>query len=273
MVLIRLALGLALAYAVLVVLVWRFQERIAFPAPRAPVPHPAEVGLPHGERVEVVTPSGTRLVGWFLRPRGTGQASPSLLWFYGNGENIAGIWPVVRDFQPPGAALLVLDYPGYGASDGRATEAGVYETADAGYAYLRARAEVDAARIFVYGRSLGTAVASYVAARHAVAGLILESPFTNAADMSGQHYRLFPRRVLRLGLDNIARMARVRCHVLVFHGTADRLVPIEMGRRVAAAAAGPVEFMPIQGAGHNQTYDLGGRAYREKLWEFVLGAR
>ena len=279
MVLIRLALGLALAYLVLVVLLWRFQERIAFPAPRAPVPHPPDVGLPHGERVEVIAESGTRLVGWFLPPGETGRdgkgrgGAAALLWFYGNGENIASIWPVLRDFQPPGVALLVLDYPGYGASDGRATEAGVYETADAAYAYLRARAEVDAARIFVYGRSLGTAVASYVAARHAVAGLILESPFTSAAEMSGQHYGLFPRRILRLGLDNVARIARVRCPVLVFHGTADRLVPIEMGRRVAAAAPGPVEVVPIQDAGHNETYALGGRAYRDKVWEFVLGAR
>jgi len=277
MVLIRLALGLALAYLVLVVLVWRFQERIAFPAPRAPVPHPADVGLPHGERMEVIAESGTRLVGWFLPPSPSSpvspRPSPSLLWFYGNGENIASIWPVVRDFQPPGTAVLVLDYPGYGASDGRATEAGVYEAADAAYAYLRARADVDAARIFVYGRSLGTAVASYVAERHPVAGLILESPFTNAAEMSGQHYRLFPRGILRLGLDNVARIARVRCPVLVFHGTADRLVPIEMGRRVAAAAPGPVEIVSIHGAGHNETYDLGGRAYRDKLWAFVLGAR
>lgn len=275
MVLVRLALGLALAYLALLVLVWRFQERIAFPAPRGAVPHPNDVGLPHGERVEVIAASGTRLVGWFLPAGETGSSPgsfPALLWFYGNGENIASIWPVLRDFQPPGAALLVLDYPGYGASDGRATEAGVYETAEAAYGHLRARAGVDTARIFVYGRSLGTAVASYVAARHPVAGLILESPFTNAAEMSRQHYRLFPRAVLRLGLDNVARVALVRCPVLIFHGTSDRLVPIEMGRLVAAAAAGPVELVPIQGAGHNETYDLGGRAYRDKLWKFVLGA-
>jgi pimeloyl-ACP methyl ester carboxylesterase len=277
MLLLRLAIGLAVAYLALVLLAWRFQERIAFPAPRAPLPHPADVGLAHGERVEVVTASGTRLAGWFLPPSPSAPVvrgpSPSLLWFYGNGENIASIWPVLRDFQPPGIALLVLDYPGYGASEGAATEPGVYEAADAAYAYLRGRADVDGGRIYVYGRSLGTAVASYAAARHPVAGLVLESPFTNAGEMSGQHYGVFPRFILRLRLDNLAQITRVRCPVLVFHGTADRLVPSAMGRRVAAAAPGPVELVLIEGAGHNETYDVGGRAYRDKLWEFVLRAR
>src|SRR5438132_648173 len=78
--------------------------------------------------------------------------------------------------------------------------------------------------------------------------------------------------IVRLRLDNLANLRLVRCPVLVFHGTADRLAPLAMGRRVAAAAAGgPAELVLIQGAGHNDTYDLGGEAYRRKLWQFVLG--
>jgi uncharacterized protein len=287
----RLGVGLAFAYLVLLVVVWLFQERIAFPAPRAPAPHPKDVGI-DGERIELLTRSGTRLVGWFLPPRradrgGQGRTetdrgdtqsdsvrprpSPSLLWFYGNAENIATIWPILRDFQPPGAALLVVDYPGYGASGGRATEPALYEAADSAYAELTSRLGVDSKRIFVYGRSLGTAVASYTAAKHPVAGLILESPFTNAREMSGQHYKLFPRFVLRLGLDNLAHVARIQCPLLLFHGTADLLVPTRMGRRVAEVAPGPVELVLIDGAGHNETYEVGGAAYREKLWSFVSG--
>ena len=196
---------------------------------------------------------------------------PALLWFYGNGENIASIGPIVRDFQPPGAALLVVDYPGYGGSGGRATEASMYEAADAAYAAVARRPEVDRARIYVYGRSLGSAVASHVAARHDVAGLVLESPFTNALDIAREHYALFPRFIVRLRLDNLANLRQVRCPVLVFHGTADRLAPLAMGRRVVAAAPGPAELVLIQGAGHNDTYDLGGEAYRRRLWQFVLG--
>ena len=181
----------------------------------------------------------------------------------------------MRDFQPPGAALLVVDYPGYGGSGGRATEAGMYEAADSAYAAVARRPDVDHARIYAYGRSLGSAVASHVAARHEVAGLVLESPFTNALDIAREHYALFPRFIVRLRLDNLANLRLVRCPVLVFHGTADRLAPLAMGRRVAAAGGGggggPAELVLIQGAGHNDTYDLGGEAYRRKLWQFVLG--
>jgi len=274
----RIALGLALAYVALVILAWLFQERLAFPAPRAPVPDPRRLGVTNGERIELVMGDGTKLAGWYLAPVPVGaqhaaplHASPALLWFYGNGENIATIWPILRDFQPPATALLVVDYPGYGGSDGRTTEAGLYRAADAAYAALAARPEVDPRRIYVYGRSLGSAAATYTATRHPVAGLILESPFTNAADMARDAYRILPRFILRLSLDNLGRMKQVHCPVLVFHGTADRLVPIAMGRQVAAAAAGPVEFVLVQGSGHNETYDLGGKRYRDKVWAFVAG--
>src|SRR5206468_12283923 len=101
--------------------------------------------------------------------------------------------------------------------------------------------------------------------------LILESPFTNAAAMAKHHYRLFPHLLLRLSLDNVANVGRVHCPILLFHGDVDRLVPTAMGMAVAAAAAGPVEVVLIHGSGHNDTYDRGGRQYRDKLLEFVTG--
>src|SRR5437764_14131170 len=271
----RIALGLALAYVVLVILAWRFQERLAFPAPRAPLPDPKRVGVANGETIDLTTEDGTRLVGWYLastilhQPPQPSQPAAGLLWFYGNGETVAAIWPIVREFQPPGTAVLVLDYPGYGGSGGRATEGALYAAADAAYAALTARPDVDPRRIYVYGRSLGSAVATYTAAHHPVAGLIVESPFTNAAAMAKYHYGLLPRFLLRLSLDNVANVRRVSCPILLFHGDADRLVPTAMGMAVAAAAAGPVEVVLIHGAGHNDTYDIGGRSYRDKMWRFI----
>lgn len=278
----RVGIGLVVAYALVVLLAWLLQDRLAFPAPRAAVPDPKRMGVENGELVELVSGDGTKLVGWYLEPtaregaegRGTDlrrRPAPSraLLWFYGNGENIATIWPVVRDFQPPGTAVLVVDYPGYGASGGRASEAAMYAAAEAAYAALAARAGIDARRIYAYGRSLGTAPATYVAVRHALAGLILESPFTNAADMARHAYRFLPPFIVRLSLDNLGRVKQVHCPLLLFHGAADQLVPTTMGMRVAAAAAGPVEVVLIEGAGHNETYDIGGEKYRNKVWEFV----
>lgn len=215
-------------------------------------------------------PDGTRLHGWYVPPLSPPSPPfPALLWFYGNGETIAAIWPVLRDFRPPRAALFVVDYPGYGASGGQATEAALYLAADLAYAALAARNEIDPAQLWVYGRSLGSAAATHVAATHAVAGLILESPFTNAQEMKRRHYAPFPQFLVRLRLDNLATIRRVRCPVLVLHGTRDRLVPLEMGRRVAAAVPGPVELVLLEGAGHNDTYDIGGVAYRRKMWAFI----
>jgi len=290
----RIIVGLGLAYTLLLLVAWLFQDRLAFPAPRAKLPDPKRLGVENGERVELVSADGTTLVGWYLapqveevgggwgrlgkvdaaqsnlpKPSPTSRTSPGLLWFYGNGETIAAIWPIVREFQPPGTAVLVLDYPGYGGSGGRATENSLYAAADAAYAALTARPDVDPLRIYVYGRSLGSAVATYTAAHHAVAGLILESPFTNAAAMAKYHYGLLPRFLLRLSLDNVANVRRVSCPILLFHGDADRLVPTAMGMAVAAAAAGPVEVVLIHGSGHNDTYDVGGKAYRDKVWAFV----
>jgi len=244
---------------VVLALMWRFQERIAFPAPRA--------GLPAGNRVYFTLRDGTPIAGMYLAPDRT--PAPGMLWFYGNGENIAAIWAVIREFRPPDVALLVVDYPGYGASGGTTTEAGLYAAADAAYAALIATPGVDSSRIVVYGRSLGTTAATWLAARRPVAGVVLESPFTNARDMSRQQYALFPRFVLRLELDNLRNVAAVHAPLLVFHGTADRLVPPAMGRQVAEAAAGPAEYVPIEGAGHNETYEIGGEGYRDRFRDFV----
>lgn len=263
-----IVLGLAGIYLVVVALLWAFQERITFPAPRAALPDPVTT-LGYGERVELRMRDGTRLAGWYLPAEGA--QGPALLWFYGNGENIAAIWPIIRDFRPRHAALLVLDYPGYGASEGKASEAGMYEAADLAYDAVRQRPDVDPRRIYVYGRSLGTAAATHLAATREIAGLILESPYTSARGMAARHYRIVPTALVRLGLDNIGRMPRIHCPTLIFHGTADMIVPIQMGRDVAAAAGGggPVEFVMIEGAGHNDTYDMGGKAYRDKLAAFV----
>src|SRR2546425_8820803 len=180
MLVLRTLIGLGLAYLVLLLLAWRFQDRLAFPAPRASLPDPKRVGVENGEKVELVSGDGTNLVGWYLtawtpevwggggrlgevaaarnnlpKPPPASPTSSGLLWFYGNGENVAAIWPIVREFQPPGTAVLVLDYPGYGASGGRATEAALYAAADAAYGALARRPGVAPRRIYGCGRSLG----------------------------------------------------------------------------------------------------------------------
>src|SRR5258705_10366115 len=202
-----LILVLAGAYVAVLLTLWALQERITFPAPRAALPDPTRV-VGGGERIELVMRDGTRLVGWYLPPAASSSdalPTAALLWFYGNGETIGAIWPVIRDFRPQNAALLVVDYPGYGASGGRATEAGIYEAGALAYQALSTRPGVDPQRIYRYGRSLGSAVATRTAADYPAAGLILESPFTSARDMAARTYRIFPLFLVRAAISRADR--------------------------------------------------------------------
>src|SRR5256714_8681784 len=172
----RIIVGLGLAYTLLLLVAWLFQDRLAFPAPRGSLPDPKRVGVENGQKVELVSGDGTKLVGWYLapinlpQPPPTSPTSPALLWFYGNGETVAAIWPVVRAFQPPGTALLVLDYPGYGGSGGRATGGGLYAAARAADAARTAPPHVGPRRAFGYRCSPRSAAAADNAARHPLAG-------------------------------------------------------------------------------------------------------
>lgn len=266
----KAAIFVALGYVALVVLAWRFQERVAFPAPRGPLPDPRDRDLPDGERVAVVAADGVALSGWYLPPSPAprpDEHAPGLLWFYGNAETVGDLAPIIRELRPPGTALLILDYRGYGESEGRTTERGLYLDAEAAWEYLVARPEVDSARIGAYGRSLGCVPAMFVATERSVRAVVLESPFTSARDMAGEHYRIIPPFVLRLSMDNLARARRLEVPLLVLHGTADRVVPFAMGQAIAEAAGG--ELVPIDGADHNETYVFGGAAYRTAVHRFL----
>lgn len=263
--------GIALlAYLVVATLVWKYQDKLAFPAPRRTLPPPTALGFPNGERVSLRTDDGVTLHGWYLPPDSgnTATPAPGLIWFYGNMETVAALAPVLRALRPSDTGLLALDYRGYGESGGSPTEAGLYRDADAAWAYLTARPEIDETRIGVYGRSLGSAVALYLATRQPVRAVVLDSPFSSARDMAREHYWLFPRFLLRHSMDNVARARQLQVPLMVFHGTDDRIAPVGMGRTVAEVGRAR-ELVLIEAAGHNDTYDRGGAEYREKMASFL----
>ncbi len=260
-----------LVYLVFAGFAWKYQERMAFPGARSALPFPTTLGLPDGQMVTVQARDGVTLHGWYLPPSPARQAdstAPGLLWFYGNMETIEGIAPVLRDFRPPGIGTLVLDYRGYGASEGEPTEAGVYLDAEAAWNFLVSRPGIDSTRIAAYGRSIGSAVALYLATERPVKAVVLDSPFTSGRDMANEHYSFLPTSLVRLSLDNIGRAGRLQVPLLVFHGTEDWIAPIEMARSVAEAGHAE-EMIEIEGAGHNDTYAIGGATYRERFHQFL----
>ena len=220
--------------------------------------NPADAGLAF-EDVYFATDDGVRLNGWFVpAPAGdaaadTGSADITLLWFHGNAGNMGHrVDDLALIHHLLGVNVFIFDYRGYGNSQGKPSERGVYQDARAALAYLEGRDDVNPDRIVYYGRSLGAAVAVELALHRRPYGMILYSPFTSLADMGAALYTFSPVRLLAGNrLDSLARISHYHGTLLVIHGEADEIIPIEQGRALYEAAAGPKSFYQIPGANHN----------------------
>ena len=227
---------------------------------------PADVGLEF-EELHFQAADGTRLHGWLVPGRG----EIALLWFHGNAGNIGDRvelpWELHREL---GLAVLILDYRGYGESEGTPSESGLYLDADAALGELMQRLGLAAERIALFGQSLGTAVAVELAYRHAPAGVILEAPFTSVRDMARRHYPWLPvRSLLRTRFDSLSKIADVSAPLLIIHGEDDETVPVEMGARLFSAAREPKRLLTIPRAGHTDAHLIGHSEYFAAIREFV----
>ncbi|MDH4046093.1 MAG: alpha/beta hydrolase [Gemmatimonadota bacterium] len=264
----RLLLLLVVLYGAGCLLVWLLRDRMVFPVRGDPTGAPADHGLA-GRAVTIETPDGERLAAWYLPPPAVSTPAPAVLWFHGNAEWVSGFAPLIRELRPAEAGLLIVDYRGYGSSTGRATVAGVSRDGLAAWDWLAAQPEIDAARLVVYGRSIGSGPALHVAAHRAVAGVIVESAFTSLRALAKRHYPIFPSALAGSGFDNLAHIRRISAPILLIAGQHDRIVPLTMSRVLTAAAAGSAELWIIPGADHNSTYLMGGDEYGRRFRAFV----
>jgi pimeloyl-ACP methyl ester carboxylesterase len=148
-------------------------------------------------------------------------------------------------------SVLVFDYPGYGKSTGRPTEAGCYRAAQAAYLWLTVQQGVDSDDLLVVGRSMGTGVAVDLASRNPCEGLVLISPFTTLPDAGQYRCPVLPARwLMRNRFDNLSKIPDCQCPVLIVHGTHDDWVPVEQARRLLAAAHQPKWLSIVEGADH-----------------------
>lgn len=240
-------------------------DRLIFqPSPGVDI-EPEALGI-EAESIHLDSEDGVRIHAFFLPSPG---ASRSLLFLHGNAGNASHRLPNAADLTAQGADVLLLDYRGYGLSEGRADEAGVYADARAGLEYLQSDRGVPPERIVVFGRSLGGAVAVDLAADRSLAGLILESTFTSVADMARAVTGIPLGALIGRRFASDEKISRVRCPILFFHGDRDRIVPFELGRRLFEAAPAPKHFETIAGAGHNDTALVGGAPYYQRIRDFL----
>ena len=228
---------------------------------------PERFGLEYQE-VTLTTSDGERLHGWYLPAPG---ARHTLLFFHGNAGNISHRLDSLLLFRQLGLSQLILDYRGYGRSSGRPSEAGLYRDGEAAWNYLTRELGLEPGQIVLFGRSLGGAVAVWLAAREAPAGLIVESSFTSVPDLGAELYPWLPVRWLsRLRFDSRSRIAQVRAPVLVVHSRDDEIIPFAHGQALFAAANPPKRLLELRG-GHNDGFMVSRGPYLNGLRSFLDG--
>ena len=213
---------------------------------------------------------GVRLFGWFVE---SAPRAPVLLWCHGNAGNITHRLPNLAQLVQLGISVFLFDYRGYGQSQGRPSETGLYQDAMAAYSYLVTVRKIPATRVVVFGRSLGSTVAGYLAGERQAAGLILESSFPSLEHMARTHYFGLPAHwLIRAKFDLARSLKKVTMPLLVIHGDRDGIVPIQLGREVYEHARAPKDFYLVRGAGHNDLTTVGGRPYFQRLRAFISQA-
>jgi len=226
---------------------------------------PADIGLNY-ESVFIHASDGIRLHGWFV---GSKRNIGTVLFLHGNAGNISHRLDSLRIFNHLGLSTFIIDYRGYGQSEGKISEHGTYLDAEAAWQYLTVERGIDPGQIIIFGRSLGGAIAAYLAAKHPPAGLIIESVFTSVPDFGAKLYPIFPVRLLcRYQYDTKQSLGAVSCPVLVVHSPDDEIIPFENGRELYRSANEPKTFLQIRGD-HNEGFLASGPLYYEGLEKFM----
>jgi uncharacterized protein len=235
-----------------------------FPAP-GETTTPEDFGI-RFERVTLTSSDGVTLRGWSMP-----QASPRarILYFHGNGGNLSVWAPILAGIHRRGYAIHAFDYRGYGASTGRPSEQGLYGDVEAAVEWPWGP-EAAKAPIVYWGRSLGTTMAAYAAARRAPDAVILESGFADARSLlRDSPLMAFLGLFSSYRFPTAAWLEAVRSPVLVLHGDRDSVIPFAAGRTLFERIAGPKQFVTIEGGDHNDTEPPDSRFYWSAIDAFI----
>ncbi|MEW5756655.1 MAG: alpha/beta fold hydrolase [Pseudomonadota bacterium] len=238
---------------------------------------PQDIGLAY-EDVTFSSLDGTRLHGWFLPAQGPAKAT--VVFVHGNAENISTHVAAVYWLPAAGYNVFAFDYRGYGRSEGKESLDGVHLDARAALDYVRGRADVDPARLVLFGQSLGGAVALYTAATSQVPlrAVVVESSFSD-------YRKIFREKLSDLIItwplqwplsftvsdqySPLAVIADLKAPLLVIHGDADPIVPVSHAHALYSAAKGDKTLWIIEQGGHTAAFGPMREVYRPKLVEYL----
>lgn len=253
----------------LAILLYIFQPKLIF-FPHAELEAtPALISLNY-EDVNLTTSDGEVLNAWWIphpEPRAT------LLFLHGNAGNISHRLDSIHIFHQLGLSVLIIDYRGYGKSTGTPSESGTYIDAETAWHYLIKEKNIESNNIIIFGRSLGGAVAVWLAEQHPSAGIIIESSFTSVADVGKHYYPYLPTNLLtRIKYPSIERIAKITTPMLFIHSKDDEIIPYRFGKQLFNHALKETtttkSFLDIRG-GHNEGFLISEKQYSDGIDRFI----
>jgi fermentation-respiration switch protein FrsA (DUF1100 family) len=264
-----LLLSILLGYVLVLALVRTFESRLIF-FPNYPSRldgdwHPRGLNV---EDVWLTASDGVKLHAWWIPDE---RARFTFLAFHGNASNIANRAPAYEFLHGTHVNVLALEYRGYGRSEGKPNEAGVYRDAEAAYDYLVNSKGIDRRTIISFGQSLGTAVATHLATQRQVAGVVLEAPFPSASRVARKIFWFLPGlSLLTYGqFDTRTWLKEIHAPVLIVHCSQDPVIPFQFGQEVYEDAVAPKKFLQINGYCHEESSVIAPTQYRVALREFL----
>lgn len=242
---------------------------VFYPEPLEPQEsHPRYWGFPDATEVRIPTFDGPLLHAWWFPALSSESGSGAAIYFHGNAGHIGDRGTVAAALSGLGLDVLLPDYRGYGLSDGRPSEEGLYSDARAVYRWLVDERGIEPGRLFLVGNSLGSAVAVDLATQRKIGGLVLLGAFTNTVSIARRRLPWMPAWFLswdEARFDMLEKIGRVRVPVFFAAGSEDRVIPPEEAMRVFEAAREPKRWVKVEGAGHNDIFA------HEELWRELYG--
>ncbi len=240
---------IGLTFLVLHIGIYVFQDFIVFQPKRLAKNYAFQFAAPFTE-LWIETQDQQKINALFMKgqPESTTEKKV-ILYLHGNSDNLQRWAQHHIDFTQRGFDFLAIDYRGYGKSEGRPTEKGLYKDAEAAYDYLTNRYEAE--QIYIYGRSLGTGIATFLASEHKAAMLLLETPYYSMQDvLERQAPFLFLPFPLKSKFPLNSYLAKVNIPVYVFHGTEDEIVPYSSAAAIKPNLSAEKNFLTIPGGRH-----------------------
>jgi uncharacterized protein len=263
---ISILIAIAGGYCIILLFMFLFQNHLLFMPTSGFMQTPESAGL-EAEDIWVVTEDGVKLHAWYFPHE---ESDRVIVLSHGNAGNISYRLDIAGTLLKAGAAVLMYDYRGYGQSEGRPSEEGLYKDISAVIEYLKTEKGYPDRKVYMYGRSLGAAVAAYAATKYDLGGLVLDSAFKNLRAMIQDVYPFVPSSLARYEFPTEKYLRQLQgMPVMIMHSPNDEIVGFHNSQYLYEIANEPKQFVELRG-GHNDNFYTS-RHLIERSWrEFLV---